>query len=311
MAKANGNKRGSARPGNAASGDTTGSGDSSSTGSGSAAGISADGGGVESQGGAVDNGTGNGEERSGDGAIIGAVGVGADGSAAGSPASGGDSNGTATSRGRGRPRKSPELVEGNPVIGEIPVPDISQGKLGRKRKPSKVNTQAAVELGLDAIFSLQKYRLGTGFEFWELQAAEKKDLAEKTVKCLDALPDGQASAVIQWLAKQAEMYGPFFALAWAGYNVVAPRWIMTQQLQAALAAERSKANGGTGANGHGQGAGVQPNSASGTGAPNGAGHPVPGETAFGAEGSGNGSGPTTAAFGSAGSLFAPPPHLTS
>lgn len=233
----------------------------------------------------------------------GAGSTGGDGNAAGDTGNSGSGDGAARKRGRPRnPDRSPELVPGAVHIGDVKAPsDLSYAKLGRKKKTAnKQSVVAGVGLGLDALFALQKYRLGPGFEFWELNDAEKNDLAQKFVACLDALPSGKANKAVAWMVEQIERYAPFGALAWAGYSAVGWRIEMTKTVQAT---RRSVAND---RNNSQQG---DRNVASVNGAAHDTGAGIQAEAGSGHSDGSTGVGPTGAAPGDVASLFAAPPHI--
>lgn len=307
MARSNGNKSRSAGPGNAASGDTTGSAASGGSGStngdtGSANGIGGDGGLFSNEGGADGNDTERGEVHGG-----GRVGDSESSSEPTGGSTGSDRGNRAARRGRGRPsnaEREASLASGNVPVTEIPAPaDLSHTRLGRKRKKgNNASSVAAVGLALGLAFDARRYMLGPGFEFWELSDAEKNDLAAKAVACLDALPAGKSNKVIQWILQQVETVTPFVALAGAGYSTLAWRMTMTKQLKAAQ-------RGGPRATGN-NGANVEPSSNGVSGDANAGGNAVQTGVNSGDPTGGNGSAAPGRPNGDVAQLFAPPPHIT-
>jgi hypothetical protein len=143
--------------------------------------------------------------------------------------------------------------------------------------------------------------LGPGFEFWELNDAEKKDLAEKAVACLDALPQGKSNKFIKFLLDQVETITPFVAFAMAGYSTVSWRMELTRQVKAATP------NGGPRVTGDNGQVGRDANGVSGdahTGA-SGVQTPIDNGDPSGSNGSGIAAKPN----GDVASLFAAPPHI--
>lgn len=296
-----GNQRGNGGASNGSSSGDSGSSTDTDASPGRIDGLSGIGGTVDGKDGNDGNDSAESEVHGGGSSVDSTDGTGSasgDGSGGGTGSSDrGSSDGSGTKRKR-RTRAEIEAALASGIDDvKVHVPsDLSASKLGRRGRVKKADTVAAVAHGLDFLFSLPKYSLGEGYEFWGLQEAEKQDLAEKATLCLERLPQGKVSVI----AKFIDQYMPFVAFAMAGYSTVAWRLELTKQTKAAreyASRTNGQSNGGVPAESNG--------TVDATG-------PSIQDQAIGSNaGSGEGIGLTTAAFGSAASLFTPPPHIAS
>lgn len=314
MASAINGKRTRSRSGGKPAGDTAGasvsgdtSGSSGSADSGFIDGLSGFSGTADSENGNDGDGGEQSQIHSGGSNLDGADGVGSSGGSGDGTGSGSDrgsSNGAGKRKRRTRAEIEEALAHGVDDV-KVRVPsDLSAAKLGRKKKgANKLATVQATGLTIGLGFTLAKYALGPGYEFWDLSDAEKDDLAAKTVAALEALPSSKSNKVLEWIVKQTEIAMPFIALGLAGYATVGPRITLTKQLKAAQARE-TKANASNTPKAHGTDTGV-------VGAIDGSGRAVQSEAPVSDPDSGNGIGVSSASFGSAAGLFTPPPHIRS